>query len=184
MLFLAEEVVEATNEPLYVICTNGKRDVCCSKYGIALYNAMSLRAQHRVWQSSHIGGHRFAGTMYCFPHAICYGFLSEDDASRVIQSYTHKQILLDKLRGHAIYDKPIQAAEYFLRRELDNDTLDAVQYRSHKAYADGWIIKFTVIDTDYQVNIVNGTPIQALATTGDTSFKEIAQFRFVDYQTI
>ena len=179
---LAGEVVEATNELLYVICTNGKRDVCCSKYGIALYNAMSLRAQHQVWQSSHIGGHRFAGTMYCFPHAICYGFLTEDDAKLVVQAYRHKQILLDRLRGHAIYDKPIQAAEYFLRRELDNDTLDAIQYLSHDNNDDRWAVRFAIGDTHYQVNIAAGTPIQALATTGDVNFKEIPQFKFMDYQ--
>lgn len=181
---LAGKVIPATNEPLYVICTNGKRDVCCSKYGIALYNAMSRRAQHQVWQASHIGGHRFAGTMYCFPHAICYGFLNEDDAETVIQSYTHKQILLDKLRGHAIYDKPIQVAEYFLRRELDNDTLDSVQYISQEKQDDKWAIQFAVKEKQYQVNIAKGTAIQALATTGDENFKVIPQYKFVDYQEI
>lgn len=181
---LAGKVIPATNEPLYVICTNGKRDICCSKYGIALYNAMSRRAQHHVWQSSHIGGHRFAGTMYCFPHAICYGFLNEDDADRVVRSYTHKQILLDKLRGHAIYDKPIQVAEYFLRRELDNDTLDAVKYLSHDKTDDSWSVRFGVGEKQYQVNIAKGTPIQALATTGDANFKAIPQYRFVDYHSI
>ena len=181
---LAGEVVEETNEPLYVICTNGKRDVCCSKYGIALYNAMTRRAQHQVWQSSHIGGHRFAGTMYCFPHALCYGFLSEGDAKIVVQSYRHKQILLDKLRGHAIYDKPIQAAEYFLRRELNNDTLDAVKYLSHDANEDKWTVRFAIGDAQYKVNIATGTPIQALATTGDANFKDIPQYKFVDYHRI
>lgn len=180
---LAGEVVDASDEPLYVICTNGKRDICCAKYGVVLYNAMSRKAQHHVWQSSHIGGHRFAGTMYCFPHALCYGFLGESDAARVVSSYTDKRILLDKLRGHAIYDKPIQAAEYFLRRELNNDKLEVVQYLSHKENDGAWAVKFAIGGTSYQVNLAAGTPIHVLATTGDTEFKEIEQFNFVDYHT-
>lgn len=181
---LAGDIIAPHDEALYVICTNGKRDVCCSKYGVALYNAMIKREQHTVWQASHIGGHRFAGTMYCFPHAICYGFLSEDDAIPVIESYSHKRILLDKLRGHAIYDKPIQAAEYFLRRELDNDKLNDVRYISHQVENDDWLVQFTVIDTRYQVTVTAGTPLQVIATTGDDFLKDIPQFKFVSYQAI
>lgn len=178
---LAGDVVEAHDEPLYVICTNGRRDVCCSKYGLVLYNAMIKREQHTVWQSSHIGGHRFAGTMYCFPHAICYGFLTEYDAIPVIDSYRHKRILLNKLRGHAIYDKPIQAAEYFLRRELNNDKLDDVRYLSHDSSEGQWTVRFNTSDMLYDVDIVAGTPLQVIATTGDDFLKDIPQFKFVSY---
>jgi len=181
---LAGDIVEASEEPLYVICTNGKRDICCAKYGVALYNAMRTKAEHHVWQSSHIGGHRFAGTMYCFPHAICYGFLSEGDAPEIVSSYTDKRLLLNKLRGHAIYDKPIQAAEYFLRRELDNDRLETIQYLSHEEKEDAWAVIFAVSGKNYQVSVANGTPIQVLATTGDEQFKEVPQFRFIEYHTL
>lgn len=178
---LAGDVVDAHHEPLYIICTNGKRDICCSKYGIALYNAMIKREQHTVWQASHIGGHRFAGTMYCFPHAICYGFLTPDDAIPVIESYSQKRILLDKLRGHAIYDKPIQAAEYFLRRELNNDKLDDVTYLSHESGEGQWTVRFTADDIAYDVEMLTGKPLQVIATTGDDFLKDIPQFKFVSY---
>lgn len=181
---LAGDVVKPSDEPLYVICTNGKRDICCAKYGVALYNAMLEKAHHHVWQASHIGGHRFAGTMYCFPHAICYGFLAENDAAEVISSYRDKRLLLNKLRGHAIYNKPIQAAEYFLRRELKNDRLDAVKYLSHEEKDGRWTVAFTVEETDYDVILADATPIQVLASTGDEQFKEIPQFRFIEYHTL
>lgn len=181
---LAGEVISPYDEPLYVICTNGKRDACCSKYGIALYNAMIQREQHTVWQASHIGGHRFAGTMYCFPHAICYGFLTEEDAIPVIESYSHNRILLNKLRGHAIYDKSVQAAEYFLRRELNYDQLDDFRFISIDAKEDSWLVQFSVLDTSYEVHLEAGTPLQVIATTGDDFLKDIPQFKFVSYQAV
>lgn len=177
-------VVDATDEPLYVICTNGKRDVCCSKYGIALYNAMIGRAHQHVWQASHIGGHRFAGTMYCFPDAICYGFLQPEDADAIVRSYSHRRLLLDKLRGHAIYDKPIQAAEYFLRRDLNNNDLDSVIYQNDVQDDERWFINFSVEGVVYKVTIKSGTPIQALATTGDKFLKDIPQFKLVDIKQL
>ncbi|MGB7339603.1 MAG: sucrase ferredoxin [Phototrophicaceae bacterium] len=180
----AGTVVDASNEPLYVICTNGKRDVCCSKYGIALYNAMVAKAQHHVWQSSHIGGHRFAGTMYCFPDAICYGFLQPEDAGDVVQSYSHRRLLLDKLRGHAIYDKPIQAAEYFLRRELNNSDLDAVVYQNDVQDTDVWFVTFSVEHVAYKVTLQAAPSIQVLATTGDEFLKDIPQFKLVDVKQL
>ncbi|MGJ3238644.1 MAG: sucrase ferredoxin [Anaerolineae bacterium] len=183
---LAGTVVAPSTDPLYVICTNGKRDICCAKYGIALYNAMVLRGGQQVWQSSHIGGHRFAGTLYCFPDAICYGYLDADDAEAVIYSYEHNRILLDKLRGHGIYDKPIQVAEYFLLRALENNRLNAVHYLSHEFNTEEqiWTVNFddTESETTYQVRIGIGKPLQVIATTGDETFKEVPQYKFIDYQ--
>lgn len=47
-------------EPLFLVCTNGKRDQCCSIYGPETYQAMMAEAGDAVWQSSHIGGHNQA----------------------------------------------------------------------------------------------------------------------------
>src|SRR4051794_32426892 len=41
---------------LFLVCTNGKRDICCAKNGLPLYNALSSIAGHNVWQTTHIGG--------------------------------------------------------------------------------------------------------------------------------
>ena len=64
------------------------------------------------------------------------------------------------------------------------DWLDSVKYRSHVKNEDHWEIQFSVDDTVYAVNVATGTPIQALATTGDTNFKAIEQYKFVEYHKI
>lgn len=181
---LAGDVVNGTSEALYLICTNGKRDICCAKYGIALYNAMVEQVHTQVWQCSHFGGHRFAGTMYCFPHGLCYGFLTAEDAEAIVESYTHRRLLLNKLRGRAIYDKPIQAAEYFLRREFDNDQMNDVIYQSHTEDDGKWSVIFNLAGTSYKVNVAQGTPLQVIATTGNSKLKTVPQYSFVDYQIL
>lgn len=181
---LAGKVQSRYDAPLYVICTNGKRDECCAKYGVALYNTMAKREHETVWQCSHIGGHRFAGTMYCFPHALCYGYLDPEDGDAVADAYRDGYLLLDKLRGHAIYDKPIQVAEYFLRRELDDNRIDSLHYQaSTQPDEDHWQITFIHDDTTYTVTIASAEPLQIIATTGDETYKTVPQFRFVSIDT-
>lgn len=181
---LEGQVVESESDPLYLVCTNGKRDQCCAQYGTALYDALATITHGQAWQSSHIGGHRFAGTMYCFPHAICYGFLSHQDAPEIVETYSHGRLLLKKLRGHAIWDKPFQAAEYFLRREFDNDKIDDVHMLGFKKIDDHWYVEFSVKDTNYEVEITPAESLMVLATTGDEQYKAIPQFRYVGYKVI
>lgn len=176
---LAGQVVPAQTEPLYAVCTNGKRDICCARYGVALYDALSPLAGERVWQVSHIGGHRFAGTMFCFPHGIGYGFLVPEDARMVVETYRQGQIWLEKWRGMMDVDKPEQVAEYFLRRETHENRIDNVQYQATTKSANGWHVSFKVSGESYQVHIAEAEPLMVLSTTGDTKYKSVPQFRFI-----
>lgn len=62
-----------------LVCTHGGRDVCCGKFGYAVYHF--LRTRHaapgslRVWRASHIGGHRFAPTLLELPEGRYWGHL-------------------------------------------------------------------------------------------------------------
>lgn len=181
---LAGKSIEAENEPLFLVCTNGKRDQCCSQFGLPLFNALANSTQSLAWQSSHIGGHRLAATMYCFPDAICYGFLTESDAPNVVESYSEGRLLLNKLRGHAIWDKPIQAGEYFLRRELDNDRIADFRFVDFEKKDENWLVRFDVIDTRYEVEIALAEPLMVLATTGDEQYKAMPQYKFVGRKAI
>ncbi len=61
-------------EPLYLACNNGKRDLCCAKFGMEVFKAMTeVSLRMHVWQSSHIGGHNKAPVTLFFPHGLNYG---------------------------------------------------------------------------------------------------------------
>lgn len=107
--------------PIVLICTNGKRDICCAKHGVVAFNAMQASALAQglplsVWQSNHIGGHRFAGTAVALPSGTCYGRMTTSaSAAQVFADLTDGRIPLEYWRGQCGYDEPVQAAEYFLR---------------------------------------------------------------------
>ena len=64
---------EEVTEPVYLVCTNGRHDRCCATYGRPL--ALALQASHGelVWESSHVGGDRFAGNLVCLPGGHYFG---------------------------------------------------------------------------------------------------------------
>jgi hypothetical protein len=116
-----------TDEPLYIICTNGKRDAACARFGLPLYNALRDLRPEQVWQTVHIGGHRFAGTLVYLPLGLYYGRLSPEDAPALIEAHERGDLLLNKLRGRSIHEAPVQAAEQTLRERLSLTTLNAVR---------------------------------------------------------
>jgi hypothetical protein len=183
-MVLEGDAIPASEEPLYTVCTNGKRDICCSKYGMLLYNALTAVAGDAVWQSSHIGGHRFAATMYCFPHALCYGFLTPEDAPEIVNSYREGRLLLNKLRGRGIMKTVEQIADYFLRRELDEDHINAVRVLDVTNGNAAWDVRLQVADTTYLVHIAQAEPMMVLSTTGDEQYKPVAQFKFMGYEQL
>jgi hypothetical protein len=135
---------ELTREPLFLVCTHGKRDKCCAKFGNPLYK--SLRATGgaaAVWQSSHVGGDRFAANMVCFPHGIFYARVTEGAGERVAAEYARGRIVLENFRGRACFAHPVQAAEYFVRAEAGLVGLDDLRLAGReRAGALTWKVRF------------------------------------------
>lgn len=108
----------------FLICTHGQRDLCCSKYGMAAFRAVQDDAQ--VWQTSHLGGHRFAATMSVVPDGYAYGWLEPDDMKPVIEAHRRGELgPLGSLRGNHRFDSPSQVAEIEVRRHLNENRIDA-----------------------------------------------------------
>ncbi|HSO27449.1 MAG TPA: sucrase ferredoxin [Anaerolineales bacterium] len=118
------------NEPLFLVCTNGRRDACCAKFGLPVFQAAFEQAGAAVWQSSHVGGHRFAAILLCFPHGLYYGRLGVGDVAEVILAYERGELRLPYLRGRASYPQPAQAAEILLRRQTGELQVDAYRLQN------------------------------------------------------
>jgi hypothetical protein len=105
-------------DPLFLVCTHGKRDKCCAKFGIPIYKTIrTLVGEPSVWQCSHVGGDRFAANVVCFPDGIFYGHVTEETAKLIVKEYYERRIVLTNFRGRSCYSFPVQAAEFFARRE-------------------------------------------------------------------
>ncbi|HZD01410.1 MAG TPA: sucrase ferredoxin [Actinomycetes bacterium] len=112
--------------PLYLACTNGRHDQCCATWGRPLARTLVDVVGDRVWESSHIGGDRFAGNLVCLPEGVYYGRVDAAEASRVVERHERGRLDLEHYRGRCCYPPVVQAAEYFLRREEGLTGIDGV----------------------------------------------------------
>jgi hypothetical protein len=114
-------------EAVVLVCTNGRHDPCCATFGRPLVRALR-GSEHTdaVWESSHIGGDRFAGNLVILPEGLYFGRCDEASAGEVLDAYRRGEILLDHYRGRSALGFHEQAAEYFVRRELGLSAIDAV----------------------------------------------------------
>ncbi|GAB2691370.1 sucrase ferredoxin [Thalassiella azotivora] len=116
----------------YLVCTNGRRDVCCAELGRPLAAVLTGLAPDDTWEVTHLGGHRFAATALVVPDGLAYGRLVPDDALDVVTAHAQGRLLVEHLRGRAALAPAGQVAEVALRRALHDrhptpDQRDAVR---------------------------------------------------------
>ncbi|MCX7444859.1 sucrase ferredoxin [Corynebacterium sp. P7003] len=136
--------------PLVLVCTHGKRDLCCAVKGRPMASAMraaaaSMEGLNRrgttgpcavdvdgsgpvvddtaeaVWESSHTGGHRFAPSMILLPWGYSYGRISTDQGMSMLATLARGELPLPGLRGRGCYDGPGQAAEVHIAARLSGE---------------------------------------------------------------
>ncbi|MEP7286004.1 MAG: sucrase ferredoxin [Chloroflexota bacterium] len=116
-----------SDKQLFLFCTNGRRDKCCTKFGLPVYQAAEKMVGDAAWQTTHLGGHRFAATAVFLPHGIVYGRISPGDIAHLIEAYQQQRLDVGLYRGRSCYAESAQAAEYFLR--LETHASDLAQFR-------------------------------------------------------
>ena len=108
LITVLDQVAKEVN---YFVCTHGQRDLCCAEFGMPVYRALRERIQDRVWQTSHLGGHRFAANVLVAPNATLYGRVTPQDVDALLAA-TEKGLLYRPLaRGRTCYAPEVQAAE-------------------------------------------------------------------------
>jgi hypothetical protein len=110
--------------PLFAVCTHGRRDPCCAERGRPLARALHHEFGDRAWESSHIGGDRFAGNLVCFPQGIYLGRLEPGPGVAAAREYERGHIDLEHYRGRSCYAFAVQAAETLIRRREGLTGLD------------------------------------------------------------
>lgn len=112
---------QAINHPVLLICTHGKRDVCCALKGRPL--AAELAPEFpgdQVWESSHTKGHRFAPSMLLMPWSYSFGQLNGEAASAMLTAAREGQFFLPGNRGRGTLNPRGQVAELAVAEHLIN----------------------------------------------------------------
>ena len=171
---------------VFLVCTHGRRDVCCAKEGLPLFNEMNDFASEEVWQTSHVSGHRFAANVLCLPHGLMYGRVGVDKVIEVVQSYRQGRVLHQFYRGRACYDKLEQAAEYFLRLKSSRDSLNSFELQKTETLSDQSTSFVFKALSDRHLHHVQVEQTQSEwkipASTGDTELKGFPIYTLVSYR--
>ncbi len=140
--------------PLFLACTHGKHDPCCARYGRPLYEALRDELEPEwAWQSSHIGGDRFAGNLVCLPEGLYYGRVDREAAGAVLDEHFDRRVLLDHYRGRSIYTFPVQAAERWLREQAGLTGIDDLMLAKVTRHTDSFEVAFTLRGETHEVRV-------------------------------
>ena len=102
--------------PLVLVCCHGRRDRCCARHGPPVYDALvGAFAPESLWQSSHLGGHRFAANVLVLPDGVLLGRVSPAEAASVAEEVAEGRIPLDHYRGRTTHTAEMQAADAAVR---------------------------------------------------------------------
>jgi hypothetical protein len=112
--------------PLHLVCTNGRRDLCCAEQGRPIVTALAEAYPAETWETTHVGGHRFAGAMVLLPHGLSYGRLDPDVALDVVARSLDGDLVPAYLRGRSAYPGAVQAAELAALDRLGSTRNDAL----------------------------------------------------------
>ncbi|CAM3756455.1 sucrase ferredoxin [Tsukamurella ocularis] len=105
--------------PIALVCTNGKRDVCCAVLGRPIATSLAGRyAEPVVWECSHTGGHRFAPVVIVLPAGHTYGRVTVAQAEEALAAARAGVVATAGLRGRSSIPPAEQAAEVAVRELL------------------------------------------------------------------
>ncbi|MYI42063.1 MAG: hypothetical protein F4063_09120 [Chloroflexi bacterium] len=144
-------------DELYASCTNGRHDPCCAAYGNPVYQQLVAHAgEDRVWQTTHLGGHRLAATLLAFPQGVAYGHLDPADAEAIVTNHRAGYLLTHKYRGRGAYaghqldsaaHQAVGAAEALIRELTRKYHIDELQLQDVQMMADGGRrVRFVALD--------------------------------------
>jgi hypothetical protein len=145
-----------TLEPLLLVCTHSKRDRCCAVNGRALLTSLREAAtpeqRARIWECSHVGGHRFAPVTLSLPSGAVHGRLDTADAAALLRRHEEGRVVIEHLRGRSGLLAPCQVAAGAVRvlTGADGvDDLDVLRVVDDRAVpASGGVVEVDVAQTE------------------------------------
>lgn len=146
----------AYDEELWLVCTNGRRDLCCAETGRPTAAALAARWPAGTWETTHLGGHRFAATLLALPSLVTLGRLQPEDAVEVCTEVAEGRVPLTHSRGRAGWPARAQVADQHLRHELGLESLAAIGLRG----IDGDDVTVSVAGEAWRVTVTatSGSP--------------------------
>lgn len=107
------------DEPVLLVCTNGRKDVCCAVRGRPVAAALAARWPEQTWECTHTGGDRFAANLLVLPDGATYGGLDPEDVVGLVERHRAGHPDATHLRGRIGLPRVVQAALVAAHAGLD-----------------------------------------------------------------
>jgi hypothetical protein len=106
------------SKPLYLVCAHGKHDACCALLGRPVAQALQRLRPGRVWETTHLGGDRFAANLLVLPTGELYGRVPEQLAPELTRIADAGEVFPSLMRGRIGLAPVAQAALVFAHQQL------------------------------------------------------------------
>lgn len=117
------------HDRVFLVCAHGRHDACCAHAGRPAADAIARELGDAVWETTHLGGHRFAATSVTLPEAIYHGALNAQNGAEIAAATLRGEIVLPHYRGKAGLSGAAQSAEWFARSEFGVVDVAAVAHQ-------------------------------------------------------
>ena len=159
---LASDLVPV-RENVYFVCTNGQRDLCCARYGLPTFARLQELVGARVWQTTHLGGHRFAPNVLALPQGILYGRVDVEEVDAFVTTIESGEVSRSHVRGRSAFPPEAQFAEMQVAGRVEallDIRDDRVRFRTNLG------------EEEIQVRSAS-VPMQIVASCGDPESKDV-----------
>ena len=122
-----------------------------------------------VWQSTHVGGDRFAGNLVALPDGVYYGRVQPVEAWPVIEAALERRVHLPCYRGRSCHGFAAQAAERAVRELTGVLAVSGVRVRSIARAGEGWQAQVEAAGAVYEVDVrrERGAQTHLTCSTGE-----------------
>lgn len=147
---------DLASDPVVLVCTHGGVDPCCAKFGRPVTRALAERFGSLVWETTHVGGCRFAANLVGLPAGVAYGHTTPELAVEQVEALLDGRLVPEGLRGHAGVAQAAQVAELAVRRRTGRWELDALTLTEHRAADGRHQTALAVDDRTFEVTVAGG----------------------------
>ena len=104
--------------PVFLVCTHGRHDACCALRGRPVAQALHHARPGRVWETTHLGGDRFAANLLVLPTGDLYGRVPSLAAAELADRVEAGEVVPELMRGRIGLPPIAQAALVFAHDQL------------------------------------------------------------------
>jgi (2Fe-2S) ferredoxin len=177
---------EPYDGPLFLVCTHGRHDRCCALRGRPVAQALSRRHPDRTWESSHVGGDRFAANLVVLPEGLYLGRVPPEEAVAVVDGLAAGTLPRGHVRGRSSLPLPVSAAQQLAREALDRWRTDELRLAAQELLEpDVWRVRLAAPDVEVVVRYDrSGDGQRHLLTCGAQEAKRFPVFRQVSLREL